>query len=375
MSLSTTGEIVIGAVGDVMVNRDEPASAWRNVRPLLADADVLFANLEASYSDTQERNASSHVWITPSPASFSGIADAGFDVLSLANNHIMDRSYAGLRDTIARVREAGILVVGAGENLAEARAPAIVERNGVRVGFLAYTAVHPPGFEAYSNRAGVRSIRVGVFYKTLMGAPAFPPQPMSAVDPEQKADLLRDVRELRDRVEILICSVHWGVGVIPMQLPHYEIAFGRDLVDAGADVVLGHHQHILKAIELYDGKPIFHGINNFMMDGKPGEYAEGGVAKEAMGNLISVFGDHLTPTHDSASEEKKTIFVRLRATSDGIVEASYVPCLLDPDDDSPAPIAPGTPEWDEHLAYARAITAGVGMTTRFEPRGDEVVVG
>jgi poly-gamma-glutamate synthesis protein (capsule biosynthesis protein) len=194
------------------------------------------------------------------------------------------------------------------------------------------------------------------------------------VDPEQMPELISDVVALRERVDVLICSAHWGVSVLPVELPTYEVELGHAFIYAGADAVLGHHQHILKAVEFYKGKPIFHGINNFMMDGKPGEYVENGIAREAMGSLINVFGNHLS-TKAASADDKKTMLVRLRASREGIVEASYVPCQLDDEDDSPRVLEPGTPEWDEHREYVRYVTAGAGMDTRFEEHGGEIVVG
>jgi poly-gamma-glutamate synthesis protein (capsule biosynthesis protein) len=150
--------ITLAAVGDVLVDRAAPETAFAQVRGRLEQADLVFGNCEGPYSETEERNTSSWGWVLSTPASLPALSV--FDVMSVANNHIMDAGYRGLSDTLQGLRDAGVAPVGAGAGLDEARAPVFVERGGLTVGFLAYTCVYAPGFAAWASRPGCATVEV-----------------------------------------------------------------------------------------------------------------------------------------------------------------------------------------------------------------------
>src|SRR4051794_39541364 len=255
--------ITLAAVGDVLVDRPAPETALRFVRERLA-ADVGFGNCEGPYSDTEERNTSSWGWVLSTPRSIGALA--GFDVMSVANNHIMDAGYRGLSDTLAGLRAQGVAPVGAGQDLAEARAPVFLERDGLTTGFLAYTTVYAPGFKAWSSRPGCNTVEGHTVYRSELGQPGTRPQVQTFVDPHAKAGVMADVAAARERCDALVVSMHWGIHNLPAELADYEPELGRAVVDAGADLVLGHHQHIVKGVEVYRGKPILYGLGNFLFD-------------------------------------------------------------------------------------------------------------
>src|SRR6185312_14632538 len=139
----------LAAVGDVLIDRDDPETSFAGVQALLDEADLRFGNCEGVYSDTEERI----------------VGGARFDVMSFANNHALDGGYTGFFDTLRLLHEAGVKTAGAGSNLEEARRPAIVEAGGVSVAFLAYTCVYPPGTGAAAARPGMAALEVHTVYR------------------------------------------------------------------------------------------------------------------------------------------------------------------------------------------------------------------
>ncbi|MCZ7661628.1 MAG: CapA family protein [Thermoleophilia bacterium] len=211
------------------------------VAPLFADADVAFVNLESPLSDKGTRNAAKDVTFRGRPALVDGLAAAGVGVVSLANNHALDWGSEALLDTIARLDGAGIAHAGAGVNLSAARAPALLETGAGTVALLAYTNVVPEGFPAGDQRAGVNPMR-----------------------PDTQR-ILADIGAAAESADWVIVSVHWGIEY-EGETAHEQRVFAHDFVDAGADLVLGHHPHVLQGLELYRNKLIAYSLGDFVFD-------------------------------------------------------------------------------------------------------------
>jgi poly-gamma-glutamate capsule biosynthesis protein CapA/YwtB (metallophosphatase superfamily) len=360
--------ITLAAVGDVLVDRDAPETAFTQVRERLAQADVVFGNCEGPYSDTEERNTSSWGWVLSTPRSLAALS--AFDVMSVANNHIMDAGYRGLSDTLSGLRNAGVTPVGAGESLAEARAPVFLERDGLTVGFLAYTCVYAPGFAAWAARPGCATVEVHTVYRSELGQPGTRPQVQTFVDPAAKAAVAADVAAARAGADVLVVSMHWGIHNLPAELADYERELGHAVVDAGADLVLGHHQHIVKGVELYRGKPIFYGLGNFLFDTSTEKVLErSAVAREAFAGFLPFYGVHLSSHPDA----RRAMLVRARLSRAGIEEVAIVPCRQD-DHHEPFPVEADDGEFDAFLVYLREINARAGLEATFDARGDEYVL-
>lgn len=362
--------ITLAAVGDILVDRDDPSSAFARVREPLEQADVVFGNCEGPYSDTEERNTSSWGWVLSRPDCLAGLSAGGFDVMSVANNHIMDAGYRGLTDTLDGLRAAGIAPVGAGGDLAEARAPVFVERQGLTVGFLAYTTVYAPGFGAWSARPGCATIEVHTVYREELGQPGTRPQVQTFVDPPALAAVAADVAAARERADVLVVSMHWGVHNLPAVLADYERELGHALVDAGADVVLGHHQHIVKGVEVYRGRPILYGLGNFLFDTSTAQVLErSAVAREAFSGFAPFYGAHVSHHPDA----RRAMLLRCRLSRAGVEDVAILPCRQD-DAGDPAPVAPDSPEFEAYLAYLREITAQAGLNGELNVRGSELAL-
>ncbi len=152
-------DILLGFVGDVLVDRDVPSEAFSSARGAIDSVDVLFGNLEAAYSDSPAPPLGAGALALPRIHNLAAISEAGFDVVSMANNHIVDAGLDAMLDTRARLRSQGVSTCGVGTNLIDARKPAIVKSNGVTVAYLAYASMFPCGYEAKSNRPGLAPVR------------------------------------------------------------------------------------------------------------------------------------------------------------------------------------------------------------------------
>lgn len=242
--LTLVGDIMLGGSADEFMRRHGHDYAFGGVIDELSRGDILFGNLEGPLTDGGEPFPDKQYLFRTPPAKVApALARAGFDVVSLANNHTLDYGATGLYDTLDALYDTGIRAVGAGPDLARARRPVIVERNGHRVGFLAYSNTFPEEFWAEPDRAG-----------TAFG---------------HLHHVRADVTALRDQVDTIVVSFHWGREAITDLRP-YQPLLARAAIDAGADVVAGHHPHVLQGVERYGDGIILYSLGNFTF----GSYSE-----------------------------------------------------------------------------------------------------
>ena len=263
-------QVDLVAVGDVFLDRTDVDHPFDRVRRMFKSVSIVFGNQEGVYSDTTVRAPSSGIQLVVDGSKAAAIAAAGFTVMSCANNHIVDGGYEGLADTIASLEQHGVATVGAGKTIAEARKPRVIVREGVRIAFLAYSAVFPAGYDAKERRPGLAPIRADTFYAPpdpkQVEAPARVPRVLTVPFKPDVDDLRKDVAAAREQADVVLTSFHWGVWTRPFVVTEYEREYARVAIDAGATAVLGHHHHLLRGIELYRGKPIFYGLGHFVFD-------------------------------------------------------------------------------------------------------------
>ncbi len=209
---------------------------FQGIRALVRGGDLAFANLECPLSN----NSRILVMFHADPIYAEGLKEAGFRVVSVANNHMFDAGEEGFKDTLEYLDRIGIRYVGGGRNLAEARKPVIEEIRDCRIGFLAYTQFSDNGFAL--DLAGEDG--QGIFPFSM---------PM----------ILEDIKNSRTHVDMLIVSLHWLSANTPF-LHRQAVEYAHSIIDAGADVIVGHHPHVYKAVEIYKGKPIFYSLGNLI---------------------------------------------------------------------------------------------------------------
>lgn len=288
---STPVEITLIAGGDVLPHRRVKASArtfgwtttFAGIQPLVAEADIAFANLESPVAPDHHKGIHGEVFNAPASL-VDGLAAAGFDVLSMANNHVWDQGTDGMLETHGRVLKAGMSPVGAGPTCAAAREPVVREVNGVKVAFLALVDLLNADLRTTEDAPCVFVPGPPCVEDCLPDRDAL----FFRADPEQ---LRAAVHDARSRADLVVVSFHWGNEYRTSPLPEYR-ELASILVGAGADVVLGHHPHVLQPIERVEAG------------------GRSGIVAYSLGNLVSDMGR----TYDPAVHP-----VRKGNTRDGVL--------------------------------------------------------
>jgi poly-gamma-glutamate synthesis protein (capsule biosynthesis protein) len=326
------------AVGDIAPRVENPREQLTKVAPVLRSGDITFGQLEVPLSGHGTRQL--HPGFRGRGGSAGNdavdgariLAEAGFSVMSLAGNHTMDRSAPAMLESVRAAAEQGVRLIGAGEDIAAARRPAVLEVDGTTVGFLAYCSVLPRGFEAARNKPGVAPLRARTLYEQVDWQPGTPPRIITHTHREDLAAMVTDVAELRRRADVVVVSMHWGIHFEPGTIADYQYEAAHAAVDAGADVILGHHSHVIKAVEYYRGRPIFHGMGNLTLlpRGDRGEpLVEGGRVDAQM-----------------------TMIAKITVVDKAIARVAVLPCWLDRRLE-PETVRAGDPRFDDVFAYLR----------------------
>lgn len=209
------------------------------IRQEIDASDIFMVNQEFPFTERGSAAEDKQFTFRLPPEKVSIFLEMGIDIVTMANNHILDFGPYGITDSLAALDEAGILHVGVGENLEQARKLEIIEVKGKKIGFLGTSRV----YMAASWAAGAD--HPGVF---------------STYDPTQA---LESIRKAKEQCDYLVVYVHWGIE--RNQAPEsYQRTMGRQYIDAGADIVVGSHPHVLQEIEYYDEKPIAYSLGNFV---------------------------------------------------------------------------------------------------------------
>ena len=338
------------------------------VRPTLARVDLRFANCERQYSARGTASDTSPHGRQP-PAMAQIFTDCGFDAVTIANNHMYDYGPEALLDTRKLLLEKGIAVTGAGRDLDEARAPAIVERNGVRVGFLGYCSVIPEGGEAAPGKVGIAPLRVVTTYEGR--GPHASARVITRPDERDMAMILDDVAALRRRVDIVVVAFHWGVIWVPRVIADYQVIAAHACIDAGADLILGHHAHVPKAIEVYKGKAIFYSLSNFCMT-KPfpsPKWSEAPWVHGALRNHADQDPDY--PLLPYGRDARRSLLAKAVFTKEGVRSVSFLPMMIDKLY-RPEVLRAVDPRFEDMVAYMEWASEGFDHT--FTRHADEVLV-
>ena len=366
------GQLILGLVGDVLVDREDPPEVFSKVQPVLDAADVLFGNLEGPYTDDPHAPPSAPVQVIPPARNLGVYARCGFDVVTMANNHIVDGGHAAMLDTRARLHEQGVATCGAGRNLAEARAPALVEAGGLKLAFLGYASIFPSGYEARSAVPGVAPMRAHNVYMDAYDnyhAPGCEPRVKTVPFEEDVENLREDIASAREQADLVIATFHWGDFMKPFHLTDHEIRTARFCIDEGADMVVGHHHHVLRGMEWYEGKPILYGLGHFVFDLRielPPDLlkAVGGSGEDpSFYGVAPREGWPLLPLH---AESRMTLMAWAGVEAGRITGIGFVPCMLRPDG-LVHPVDPDSPEGKDVVSYVEEGCTTQNLNARVEP--------
>jgi poly-gamma-glutamate capsule biosynthesis protein CapA/YwtB (metallophosphatase superfamily) len=369
--------LLLLAVGDVHMDREDPESALALAAPVLSAADVLFGNCEGVYTDAGVRAPSAGIPVVSGLRNAQGLAAASFDVMNCSNNHIGDGGHEGLEDTLAALRGLGIQPVGAGANLQEARRPAVVERNGTRVGFTAFGSDFAAGYEAREKVSGLNPMRIHTHYCHGEGETVLPGGPPRIVTFPYREDLqvLADsASALRETCDVVVCSFHWGEGLQPVVLMDYERDVARRAIDFGADVVLCHHHHSMRGVDFYRGRPIFHGICHFVPD-YPN--IEDVVPPEMMRAISQGYGDHAIQFHDDYPllpmhpDARMAMIAACRIRDGQVEQVSVIPCCINAKG-QPHAVDLDSADGRRWLDYFERTSRAEGFDTIIEIAGEDI---
>jgi poly-gamma-glutamate capsule biosynthesis protein CapA/YwtB (metallophosphatase superfamily) len=244
---SEHGCVTLIAAGDILLDRgvrtragieDDPRYPLQTLPTLWQPNDLVLANLECPLT-RRSQPASKRYVFRCEPAMARAMRRAGIDLLTLGNNHVHDQGRAGILDTLRHLRSAGIVAVGAGRNLAHAHAPRIIQRGGARIALLGFVTIPLEGIIFADD------------------------QPTPAIATEEL--VMRSLARARSLADIVVVTVHWG-----RELHHAPSADQRRWASFfrhhGADLVIGHHPHVLQTVQQVNGRWTFYSLGNFIFD-------------------------------------------------------------------------------------------------------------
>lgn len=294
--LAFVGDILLGGNVEKMMMKHGYDYPYAHVSGYLQSVDIAAGNLENPVTSRGTPQEKQFVF-RASPDAVPALAESGFDLLSLANNHSLDYGPEGLKDTAALLDRHGLRYVGAGADAEEAFRPVIVEKNGIKVAYLGFSRVIPDtSWHAGKNRPGL----AGTY------------------DVRKPAEAIAKAAEEADLVVVL---VHWGVE--RMSLPEkYQQQLGRQYIDAGADLVVGSHPHVLQGFETYKGKWIAYSLGNFIFTvGRHAATAQTAILEAdcgAMGDCLLTVKPHhagAAQPYPMGEEESRQLYARLSEIS------------------------------------------------------------
>ena len=305
VSLLLFGDVNLGrSVGQELVrgNIDYP---FRFVRDTLSHKDVVFVNLESVLSEQngETQHPKYNLIFTGPPSGARALQEANVAVVSTANNHAFDYGFRGLRETLLHLHGSGIECTGSTFDSVGGALPVVIEKNGIRIGFLAYTQ--------FVNLGGGWRGRIALF---------------------DSAQCRNDIEALRRTADVVVVSYHGGVEYSDKPSSKLQRSL-QGFVDAGADMVVGHHPHYVQGIEMYRGKLIFYSLGNFVFYQPQRELAGFGLGVDVTlarhsGNveierarLLAVRAG-LQPAFTLAESEEKSFYQRLWKLSPSLVDSS-----------------------------------------------------
>ncbi|WP_328396330.1 CapA family protein [Nocardia sp. NBC_00416] len=362
------------AVGDVGAERDHPAELFESVHPVLRAADIAFCQLEIALTDRGTRVPHVRHTARSSPATAEVLRDAGFGVVSWASNHCMDWGPDGFYDTIDALEASGATVVGVGPDLASARRVRTVEVDGVRTAFLAYCSILPEGYWATDRRPGCAPLRAHTVYEQIeRDQPGTGCTIHTFPFPEDLEQMSADIAAARADADAVVVSMHWGLHFVPATLARYQRTAAHHAIDAGADLILGHHAHILKPIEIYRGKAIFYSIGNFAMDLPMTEEHATRPSFLELKALHPGWEVDLDSTYNFPFDSRKTVAVTARISEKGVLRCGFRPAYIGTNS-VPEFLEPEDPRFGEVIGYLAEICESQGIGFDYSIQGNEVVL-
>lgn len=373
-------KLTMYGVGDCAPYRDDLDSSFRHVAETFRNADLTFGQLEAVLSLQGTPSSCTRMPCSSRPEVADAMRRAGFDVVSFASNHALDYGREAFLETLDHLNAAGLAVTGAGKNEEEARRYPIVDVKGTKVAVLGYCSILPQGFWSREQRPGCNPARGLTAYEAVEhDQPGTPCRIYTFPHPEDLSHMTQDIEKAKVEADVVIVSMHWGIHFKEAVIAEYQRYYAHFAIDHGADLVLGHHAHILKPIEIYKGKAIFYSLGNFAMEEVTDMLRDQETLHQDM--LTSKNHTEMTAISDGFKTTKRsfpmdcyyTMAAKWEVEQGKITKISWLPAYL-PADGAPYLVKRDDPLFGEILDYMNKITAHEGLMTEYRICGDEIVM-
>lgn len=317
-------------LGDIILDVPKPDHWLAGIAPLTLGADVVIGHLEVPYTNVAEERAGDVPAPGADPANLGALSRAGFSAVSMAGNHMMDCGDTGLAETIATLDGLGIAHAGAGPDIVAARAPALIAAGERTIALLSYNCVGPELSWAGEQRPGCAYVRI----LAEDGGQTRPQAELRELDPASVRLMAADIAAAKAQAGLVIVALHKGITHRPADLAAYERPLAQAAVAAGADVVVGHHAHIARGIELIGGAPVFHGLGNGVVVTHALSPKQDHPARaEWAERRKRMFGFEPDPTYFLAPfhpEAVNGMIARLLWHDDGVLETGLIPIWFEP---------------------------------------------
>ncbi|MBC2694874.1 MAG: CapA family protein [Desulfobacteraceae bacterium] len=259
IALNVVGDVCfgLGVRGSIVKYGNE--FPFEKVVDELLYSNILFGNLEVVFPGNSARLAKRNADIWAHDNATESLSNAQFDIMSIANNHIMDFGIDGLENTLKLLNQNNIKYTGAGKNIDYALKPVVIDHERISIGFV-----------AFADNEGQRAGR------------------FSSGTAEATSKLVVDsVTSLKKNVDIIVVSLHMGIEFTPYPSP-FQVKLSRKIADAGADVIIGHHPHVLQGIEVYKGSLICYSLGNFVFQVYGDDYQQQAYPYSTWGAIIKI---------------------------------------------------------------------------------------
>jgi len=312
VTLAAAGDVSLSDKVEERIKRDGTEFPFKKIKQIIKGDNISFANLENVFSNSNDGRSSQAHLLKCRPESFHAISNAGFNIVSLANNHILDYGEIGLKDTIALLKKNKILCCGAGLNLSQSRKPVYIKKKGVTFGFLSYAM------------KGVQSASINT-----AGA--------AWIDIDQ---INEDILSLKTQVDHIIVSLHSGLEFIDYPHPEFR-KLCLEIAALGVSLIIGHHPHVIHGIEKVYDCLIAYSLGNLIfdisqMDYKTDRSGQGFVLRCRFNrNMLidyevipTIINTDLQP-EQAVADSKKMIMARLKKISENLLTSCYPDVYFD----------------------------------------------
>jgi hypothetical protein len=344
--------------GDLVLDEPRPEHWLSGIKPALWGVDLVVGHLEVPHT----RRCTELNGDVPAPAAdpdhLAVLREAGFHVLTLAGNHMADCGAEGIADTKLELERLGIACCGAGADLNEARRPAILQIAEKRIAILSYNCVGPQNAWATDTDAGVAFVRV----EAANGDPIAPSARLEQAEPKSVGAMQQDIASAKQKTDFVIVALHKGIVHTPARLAPYERPIAHAAIDAGADTVIGHHAHIIRGLEFYRGKPVFHGLGNGCVVTRALSPDQDHPARAAWAQKRKeLFGFEPDPAYRLAPFHPQAVNAMLgsvRWHRNGNIEAGFIPVHVEPPG---RPVIADGAKAQEIIDYVKQINVEAGL--------------